>query len=72
MNGDELKRRRGELGMTQSQLARALDVPVNTVWRWELQDDAPAAVGIRHGRILELALQTLERERERERDDRDG
>ncbi|MGA9767917.1 MAG: helix-turn-helix transcriptional regulator [Blastocatellia bacterium] len=35
MNGDELKQRREELGMTQEQLAKALGVNIMTISRWE-------------------------------------
>jgi transcriptional regulator with XRE-family HTH domain len=35
MNGDDLKRKRRELRMTQVELAQALTVNVSTVSRWE-------------------------------------
>lgn len=35
MAGDELRRRREALGLTQPQLAEKLGVHRNTVWRWE-------------------------------------
>lgn len=35
MKPEELKRRREALGLTQEQLARALDVAVMTISRWE-------------------------------------
>jgi transcriptional regulator with XRE-family HTH domain len=58
MDAEELRRRREALGMSQSELARALGVPINTVWRWE-QTAEKTRIGIRHGRILELALDML-------------
>ena len=54
MTGDDLRRWRTEHGMSQTQLAHALDVPKDTISRWERD-----ALGIRHGRILALALQAL-------------
>ena len=35
MDGDDLKRKRLELGMTQVELAKVLRVDVSTVSRWE-------------------------------------
>jgi DNA-binding transcriptional regulator YiaG len=58
MTGDTLKARRTKLGMSQGALARALDVPVNTLARWERGE-----LGIRHPRILALALDALEAQR---------
>jgi transcriptional regulator with XRE-family HTH domain len=54
MTGPDLRRWRAEHGMSQAQLAHALDVPKDTISRWERD-----ALGIRHGRILALALQAL-------------
>lgn len=41
-------------GVSQGQLATMLDVPINTVARWERGE-----VAIRHPQILALALQAL-------------
>jgi transcriptional regulator with XRE-family HTH domain len=54
MTGHDLCQWRTEHGMSQTQLAHALDVPKDTISRWERD-----ALGIRHGRILALALQAL-------------
>lgn len=54
MDGAELRSRRGGLGLSQLQLAEALDVPANTIARWERGE-----VPIRHPRILRLALERL-------------
>lgn len=54
MSGAELAATRHNLGLSQSQLAELLDVPVNTLARWERGE-----VVIRHSRILALALQAL-------------
>ena len=35
MTADELRAQRDALGLTQSDLARALGVPRLTVWKWE-------------------------------------
>jgi DNA-binding XRE family transcriptional regulator len=54
MTGPDLRQWRIEHGMSQAQLARELDVPKDTISRWERD-----ALGIRHGRILSLALHAL-------------
>jgi DNA-binding XRE family transcriptional regulator len=54
MTGHDLRQWRIERGMSQTQLAHALDVPKDTISRWERD-----ALGIRHGRILALALDAL-------------
>lgn len=54
VNGADLVAARQELGLSQSQLAELLDVPVNTLARWERGE-----VTIRHPRILALALRAL-------------
>jgi transcriptional regulator with XRE-family HTH domain len=56
MTGDELRKVREALGMTQEQLAIALGVAPNTVARWERSERAIPP-------YLSLALQTVERER---------
>jgi repressor LexA len=56
MSGDELKRRREQLGMTQEQLAQALGVAPNTVARWERGERSIPP-------HLALALETIERRR---------
>lgn len=56
MTGSELQERRKLLEMTQEKLARALDVALSTVARWE-QD--PERV-IRNSTMLDLALTALE------------
>jgi transcriptional regulator with XRE-family HTH domain len=58
MDGDELRRRRRALGLTQTELAELLEVYQATIGSWE-----SGSRGIRHPRILELALQMLETER---------
>ena len=55
MTGDDLRQWRIQHRMSQTQLARALDVPKDTISRWERD-----ALGIRHGRVLELALHALD------------
>lgn len=55
MSGDELRRRREALGMTQEKLAISLGVAANTVARWERGERTIPA-------HLPLALQTIERE----------
>jgi transcriptional regulator with XRE-family HTH domain len=55
MTGEEIKERRLKLGMTQSELAEALGVALNTVSRWELGTSRPEGA-----RMLDLALTQLE------------
>src|SRR5215204_4211933 len=54
ITGHELRQWRTEHGMSQTELAHALDVPKDTISRWERD-----VLGIRHGRILALALHAL-------------
>jgi transcriptional regulator with XRE-family HTH domain len=54
MDGEELRRRRDALGMSQEQLADALGVYQTTITRWET-----GGREIRHPRILALALDAL-------------
>jgi transcriptional regulator with XRE-family HTH domain len=56
MNREELKRRRENLGLTQEQLARELDVTVLTVSRWE-RGVYPVP------KHIELAVEALEKRR---------
>ena len=56
MTGPELRTRRQALGWTQKVLAERLGVPVNTLARWER-----GALRIEHARLLDLALEALER-----------
>ena len=58
MDSSNLKRRRDELGLTQAQLARELDVDVITVSRWE-RGVHPIP------RYIELALEAIEQRRKR-------
>ncbi|HEV8661308.1 MAG TPA: helix-turn-helix domain-containing protein [Thermoanaerobaculia bacterium] len=53
-NGDALRSFRERLGMTQQQLGDALEIPRNTIARWE-RDELP----IEKSRLLELALRAL-------------
>lgn len=54
MTPTELHAARGALGLTQTALARALDVPRNTWARWER-----GALAVQHPTILRLALRAL-------------
>lgn len=54
MNAHALREWRQARGVSQGQLATMLDVPINTIARWERGE-----VAIRHPRILALALQML-------------
>jgi transcriptional regulator with XRE-family HTH domain len=55
MTGEELRRRRERLKMTQAELARRLDVQRVTVTRWE---NGQTAIP----RAIELALREIERQ----------
>lgn len=56
MTGNDLKQRRGGLGLSQEGLARALEVALSTVARWEqLKDEL-----IPNSAMLDLALEALE------------
>lgn len=59
MNGEQLRERREGLGMTQAELARKLGMYQTTISQWE-----QGRKGIRHPRMLDLALRALERERD--------
>jgi transcriptional regulator with XRE-family HTH domain len=54
MEGDELRKKRTVLGLTQAELAEILGVKPNTIARWE-RGLLPVP------RIAELAMQTVER-----------
>jgi transcriptional regulator with XRE-family HTH domain len=56
----ELRKMRQSLGMTQRELAEALNVPQATISRWE-RGPKPGTEGtdIRHPTILKLAMQHL-------------
>jgi len=54
MDGEDLKTRREALGMSQSQLAKALEVDVTTISRWERGERSIPT-------YLKLALDTVER-----------
>lgn len=54
MDRRALKLKRVELDLSQRALAQRLDVTQNTISRWE-----SGAAGIRHPRILQLALERL-------------
>ena len=56
MTGQELRRRREALGLSQAQLAALVGVHANTVARWERGE-----VRIPHPGMLDLALEALER-----------
>ena len=57
MDGKALRDRRRRLGMSQRDLAHELDVPPNTVARWERGE-----LTIQHPRVLQLALNDIERQ----------
>lgn len=60
MDGDELRKRREALSMTQEQLAAALGVASNTVARWERGERSIPP-------HLSLALKTVEQEHKKKR-----
>ncbi len=55
MTGDALKKHRQNLGYSQEELARALEVAVSTAARWEQLKDKE----IPNSKMLELALKTI-------------
>jgi DNA-binding transcriptional regulator YiaG len=61
MNGDEVRRRRNALGISQDGLARLLGVTRQTVYSWERGLRVPPA-------MLNLALRWIEYEQAIERD----
>ena len=52
--GLDLKRKREQLGLTQTELARHLDVKLATVYRWEKLKKVD--------RVVSLAMKELERQ----------
>jgi transcriptional regulator with XRE-family HTH domain len=54
MTGDELRTWRQTHGYSQADLAHELELPVATISKWER-----GALGIRHPRVLSLALAFL-------------
>ena len=54
LDGTALQQWRAAHRLSQGELAAMLDVPVNTLARWERSE-----VAIRHPRILELALHAI-------------
>ncbi len=54
MTGPDLRTARKQLGLTQTGLARLLDVDVTTISRWERGD-----IAIQHPAILRLALERI-------------
>ena len=54
MNAEQLRRWRTRLGLSQTALGELLDVPQNTISRWEL-----GQLPIEHGKMLRLALERL-------------
>ena len=54
MTGDELKRKRERLGMTQEELGKRLDVTKMSVLRYEQSKSIP--------KVVELAIKEIERQ----------
>lgn len=62
MTGNELKEKRTKIGLSQQKLSQLLEVSLSTVARWEqLEKDL-----IPNSKMLDLALQTIERELSKE------
>ena len=59
MTPEEIKARRTDLGLTQSELAAQLGVALDTVSRWESGTSVPES-----GAMLDLALKHLEMSRQ--------
>lgn len=55
MSGEELRRRREALQLSQPKLAEALGVHPNTIWRWE-----HSGVPVRQMRVVSWDLGELE------------
>jgi transcriptional regulator with XRE-family HTH domain len=53
MTGEQLRKRRQKIGLTQAKLAKLLDVAENAVYRWE-NDVVPIS------RMVELAFERIE------------
>lgn len=58
MNGDELRRRRTALGMSQAELGRRLGTSQQTVFKWESGER-----NVQHPPMMDLALRYLAHER---------
>jgi transcriptional regulator with XRE-family HTH domain len=56
VTGYRLKEKREQLGLSQEQLARVLEVTLSTVARWEQLKDAQ----IPNSKMIELAIEGLE------------
>lgn len=54
MTGEDLRRFRSAHGFTQRDLAKLLDIPQNTISRWERETHR-----IEHGKMLTLALAAI-------------
>lgn len=67
MTGDQLRKRRERLGLTQAQLGIALKRPANTIARWERGE-----VTIPQGGVLRFILDHLDRDMTRFGPDRAG
>lgn len=57
MIGEELRKRRERMGLTQVELGRALAVHPNTIAKWERGEQT-----IRHAGLLRFALSALDRD----------
>lgn len=53
MTGEQLKKRRLKLGLTQAKLAELLDVAENAIYRWESNT-------VKISRTVELAFERIE------------
>ena len=57
MDGEELRRRRMAMNMSQAELGRRFGVPYQTIWKWE-----NGKVKMERGPMIDLALRWLEQE----------
>lgn len=64
MTGEELKRRRRQLGLSQTGLAALLGIPQNTISRWEV---GKIAIGEPRSLWLDVEMARIEREHKRPR-----
>lgn len=55
MTGADLRAARSRLGLSQAALGKALDVPTNTIARWERGE-----LAIQQPTVLQLAIEHLE------------
>lgn len=58
MTGNELKKKRSTLGLSQQKLSQLLELSLSTVARWEQLEEKP----IPNSKMIDLALKTIERE----------